>query len=62
MLWQKGCPDRVDLPISVEAGVPTRPSAATLNTYSHVTNEVCQRAAVKINQGIAKAEAQVKLQ
>lgn len=31
-------------------------SATTLNTYSHVTDEMRQRAAVKIDQGIAKAE------
>ena len=30
--------------------------ATTLNTYSHVTDEMRQRAAVKIDQGIAKAE------
>lgn len=34
--------------------------ATTLNTYSHVTDEMRQRAAVKIDQGIAKAE--IKLQ
>ena len=33
-------------------------SATTLNTYSHVTDEMRQRAAVKIEQGIAKAEVQ----
>ena len=33
-------------------------SATTLNTYSHVTDELRQRAAVKIDQGIAKAEVQ----
>lgn len=32
-------------------------SATTLNTYSHVTDEMRQRAALKIDQGIAKAEA-----
>ena len=31
-------------------------SATTLNTYSHVTDEMRQRAAVKIDLGIAKAE------
>ena len=31
-------------------------AATTLNTYSHVTDEMRQRAAVKIDQGIAKAE------
>ncbi len=31
-------------------------SATTLNTYSHVTDEMRQRAAVRIDQGIAKAE------
>lgn len=31
-------------------------SATTLNTYSHVTDEMRQRAAVKIDQGIAKVE------
>lgn len=31
-------------------------SATTLNTYSHVTDEMRQKAAVKIDQGIAKAE------
>ena len=30
--------------------------ATTLNIYSHVTDEMRQRAAVKIDQGIAKAE------
>lgn len=30
-------------------------SATTLNTYSHITDEMRQRAAVKIDQGIAKA-------
>ena len=30
--------------------------ATTLNTYSHVTDEMRQRAAVKIDLGIAKAE------
>ena len=30
--------------------------ATTLNTYSHVTDEMRQRAAVKIDRGIAKAE------
>ena len=33
-------------------------SATTLNTYSHVPDEMRQRAAVKIDQGIAKAEVQ----
>ena len=33
-------------------------SATTLNTSSHVTDEMRQRAAVKIDQGIAKAEVQ----
>lgn len=33
-------------------------SATTLNTYSHVTDEMRQRAAVKIDRGIAKAEVQ----
>lgn len=33
-------------------------SATTLNTYSHVTDEMRQRAVVKIDQGIAKAEVQ----
>lgn len=33
-------------------------SVTTLNTYSHVTDEMRQRAAVKIDQGIAKAEVQ----
>ena len=33
-------------------------SATTLNTYSHITDEMRQRAAVKIDQGIAKAEVQ----
>lgn len=33
-------------------------SATTLNTYSHVTDEMRQMAAVKIDQGIAKAEVQ----
>lgn len=33
-------------------------SATTLNTYSHVTDEMRQRAAVKIDQGIAKTEVQ----
>ena len=31
-------------------------SATTLNTYSHVTDEMRQRTAVKIDQGIVKAE------
>lgn len=31
-------------------------SATTLNTYSHITDEMRQRAAVKIDQGIAKAD------
>ena len=31
-------------------------SATTLNTYSHVTDEMRQQAAVKIDQGIAKVE------
>ena len=31
-------------------------SATTLNTYSHITDEMRQKAAVKIDQGIAKAE------
>ena len=30
--------------------------ATTLNTYSHITDEMRQKAAVKIDQGIAKAE------
>lgn len=33
-------------------------SATTLNTYSHITDEMRQRAAVKIDRGIAKAEVQ----
>ena len=33
-------------------------SATTLNTYSHVTDEMRQKVAVKIDQGIAKAEMQ----
>ena len=33
-------------------------SATTLNTYCHATDEMRQRAAVKIDQGIAKAEVQ----
>ena len=35
-------------------------SATTLNTYSHVTDEMRQRAAVKIDLGIAKAEVTEK--
>ena len=31
-------------------------SATTLNTYSHVTDEMRQRTAVKIDQGIVMAE------
>ena len=31
-------------------------SATTLNTYSHVTDEMRQRAAIKIDRCIAKAE------
>ena len=31
-------------------------SATTLNTYSHITDEMRQKAAVKIDQGIAKVE------
>lgn len=31
-------------------------SATTLNTYSHITDEMRQKAAVKIDRGIAKAE------
>lgn len=33
-------------------------SAIALNTHSHVTGEMRQRAAVKIDQGTAKAEVQ----
>lgn len=33
-------------------------SATTLNTYSHITDEMRQKAAVKIDAGIAKAEPQ----
>lgn len=33
-------------------------SATTLNTYSHITDEMRQKAAVKIDLGIAKAEPQ----
>ena len=33
-------------------------SATTLNTYTHVTDEMRQKAAVNIDQGIAKAEVQ----
>ena len=33
-------------------------SATTLNTYSHVTDEMRQKAAAKIDMGIAKAEPQ----
>lgn len=33
-------------------------SATTLNTYSHVTDEMRRKAAVKIDQGIAKVEPQ----
>jgi hypothetical protein len=39
--------------------IPGHVSAATtLNTYSHVTDEMRQKAAVKIDKGIAKAEVQ----
>ena len=33
-------------------------SATTLNTYSHVTDEMRQKAAMKIDRGIAKVEVQ----
>ena len=33
-------------------------SATTLNTYTHITDEMRQRAALSIDQGIAKAEVQ----
>ena len=33
-------------------------SATTLNTYSHITDEMRQKAAAKIDMGIAKAEPQ----
>jgi integrase len=33
-------------------------AATTLNTYSHVTDEMRQKAAMKIDKGIAKAEVQ----
>ncbi|OUP57751.1 hypothetical protein B5F19_03860 [Pseudoflavonifractor sp. An184] len=33
-------------------------SATTLNTYTHITDEMWQKAAVNIDRGIAKAEAQ----
>ena len=33
-------------------------SATTLNTYTHVTDEMRQKAAVNIDRGIAKAEVQ----
>ena len=33
-------------------------SATTLNTYTHITDEMRQRAAANIDRGIAKAEAQ----
>ena len=33
-------------------------SATTLNTYSHITDEMRQKAAEKIDMGIAKAESQ----
>ena len=33
-------------------------SATTLNTYSHITDEMRQKAAAKIDAGIAKAEPQ----
>ena len=34
-------------------------SATTLNTYSHITDEMRQKAAAKIDMGIAKAEPQL---
>ena len=34
-------------------------SATTLNTYSHITDEMRQKAAAKIDAGIAKAEPQL---
>lgn len=34
-------------------------SATTLNTYSHITDEMRQKAATKIDMGIAKAEPQL---
>lgn len=34
-------------------------SATTLNTYSHITDEMRQKAAAKIDKGIAKAEPQL---
>ena len=33
-------------------------SATTLNTYTHITDEMRQKAAVNIDRGIAKAEVQ----
>jgi integrase len=33
-------------------------AATTLNTYSHITDEMRQKAAMKIDKGIAKAEVQ----
>lgn len=37
-------------------------SATTLNTYSHITDEMRQRAAVKIDQGIAKVEVSERME
>ena len=37
-------------------------SATTLNTYSHVTDEMRRTAAVKIDQGIAKVEPQPEME
>ena len=34
-------------------------SATALNTYSHITDEMRQKAAAKIDMGIAKAEPQL---
>lgn len=53
-------PSLHDLPHRMDAqarsAIPGHVSSATmLNTYSHITDEMRQKAAVKIDQGIGKA-------
>ncbi len=37
-------------------------SATTLNTYTHITDEMRRKAALSIDQGIAKAEVELLLE
>ena len=59
-MWQNEAHSMVggNVQVSVKVLQVQEDSATTLNTYSHITDEMRQKAAAKIDAGIAKAEPQ----